>query len=328
LRRQRWKLLRLTMAGAALVMAAGTLGRVDRHVLASGYVTTEDYAEVRPAIQGMVAKILVHTDQEVRAGDILVQLDDSEEQALWAEAVSRARKVEAELSRREAQIAEEKQQRKNEMVMAKLRLHHASARLELTRELSEKGLASARALEDEELKEKLARVNLEGLRARDETLFEKELAVLRQELAACRNTVTRTEVRVRARQIRAPISGNAIRYGFVAGELVRPDTVLYEIFGNKRAILKLRVAERYATLIAPGQPYRAQLRPYKGLRRVWFTGKVEELRDVIEAENQRTYRIAICSFDGKGLEVPPGTTAEARIRVGRSAFWMNLFQLY
>ena len=163
----------------------------------------------------------------------------------------------------------------------------------------------------------------------DETLAQKELTVLRQEVQAARDAVARADSRLQARKICAPIPGKVLRYGFVIGELVGPDTVLYEVFGGDEQILVLRVPERYATLIAAGQRYQATLRPFKkGLRSVWFTGTVEKLRDVIQTEKEKTYRVVYCSFDSHGLSVPPGATAEARICVGRGPLWVNLFGLY
>ncbi len=137
----------------------------------------------------------------------------------------------------------------------------------------------------------------------------------------------RIEARVRAKEIRAPIAGQVLRYEFVIGELVRPETVLCEIFGGSKQVLKLRIAERYATRVAEGQRYQAELAPYRGFQRIWFHGHVQHLRNVIQAEGQKTYRVAYCSFDSDGRKVPPGTTAEARIYYGRSCLWFLLVGL-
>lgn len=326
-RRKRLRILLLSLTVLVVIGALGAVIRVNRHVLAPGYVITEPYAEIRPAVVGKIAAILVGTGAEVEEGDLMIQLDDLEERASLEEALSQMHKVEAELVRRRAQIAERKRLSEKNISLARLRLEHASARLRLTKELSEKGLASGRAVEDQQLNEKVTQAELDALLAEDETLSEKELAVLQRELEARQDAVTRAEARVDARQVRAPISGRVLRYEFVVGELVRPDTVLYEVFGGDKLVLKLRVPERYATLVAPGQPYTAELLPYAP-RHLEFPGRVDRLRGVIQAENQKTYRITTCSFDPMGHDVPPGTTAEARIRVGRSSLWAGLFGMF
>jgi len=53
---------------------------------------------------------------------------------------------------------------------------------------------------------------------------------------------------------------------------------------------------------------------------------VDVLRDVVEGDGTRNYRVAYCSFDRDGHDVAPGTSAEARIRVGTSSLWMLLLQ--
>ncbi len=325
-RRTRLTVLIVIAIAAATVMT-GTLIRMDRSVLASGYVTTEHYAEVRPATIGVVAEILASSGQNVEKGEILVRLDSSEEVAALEEIRSRLHEIEAELARREAEIGEEKRELAESIEIAKLRLENASTKLLRTRELIAKGLMAASALEDQKLKEELSRAELTSLLSKDKSIFDKEIAVLKQQLDARQEAVKRAETRVRSKEIRAPISGQILRYEFVIGELVRPETVLYEIFGGDKQILKLRVAERYATRVAPGQKYEAELAPYRGLQKVIFTGEVVSLRNVIQKEGQKSYRVAYCTFDPEGRNVPPGTTGEAKIFYGTSIFWLFLFGL-
>ncbi len=327
-RRRRW-VRRLLAAGVGAVVLAGASWRIriDRYVLAAGYVTTEHYAEVRPPTMGTVAEILVRTGAQVEKGDLMVLLDDSQQRATLEQAQSQVRKAEAQLARREAEIREQKRRLQEDIAIAKLRLENATTKVVRTRELLKKGLVAASALEDARLNEELARALLTSLMSRDQTIYDKELAVLRQELQGQRDAEVRAEAQVRARQIRAPIAGRVLRYEFVIGELVRPEQVLYEIFGGDQQVLKLRIGERYATRVAVGQRYRATLAPYSGLQKVWFEGKVNYLRNVIQADGKRTYRVAYCSFDPQGRTVPPGTTAEARVYYGRSPLLLYLLGL-
>ncbi|MCF7855048.1 MAG: HlyD family efflux transporter periplasmic adaptor subunit [Candidatus Pacebacteria bacterium] len=448
-RRLQWWLL--GGAGLAVLLAiGGSLIHVRRYVRSPGYVTTENFAEVRPAVVGRVSKILVHSGMEVSQGQILVCLDSSEETAMLAEAQSQVRQLQAELARRKAEIADIRRRRtwnireatyvledaqlnvqrirnalngeaassgvsaelaaleaargevrktrsqlarrEAELAEAKrqlrwskeeagLVLENARSTASRTKQLVDAKLASATTLQEAQLRAQLAEVKLKALLDRDESIFEKELEVLRQELESRKNAVRRAEAQLRRRlaeaelqeklatlrlktlqeadltihdkelvvkheelaaaqevvnrmqaqidayNIRAPIDGQALRYEFVIGELVRPETVLAEIFGGDRQVLKLRVSERYATRVAPGQPYSAELAPYKGLQTVHFTGTVQYLRNVIQTEGQDTYRVAYCDFDQQGYTVPPGTTAEARIYYGTSSLWLYIFGL-
>lgn len=329
-RERRWRLRFWGVFGLLLViglLVAGLLVRMDRYARAAGTVTTKLYAEVRPPSVGTVAVIHAQSGEQVSEGAVLVQLDASAERASLEEAKSRVNQIQAETVRRRAEIEEQKRKLQENIAIAKLRLQNASAKLLRSRELLEKGLVAGSAEEDAKLTEELARAELASLLGRDESIYGKELAVLEQELAARRDVVQRTEAQLRGKEVRAPISGQVLRYEFVIGELVRPETVLYEIFGGEEKVLRLRIEERYATRVAHGQRYTAELAPYRGLQRVLFRGEVLSLRNVIQAEGQRTYRIAYCSFDPQGHAVPPGTSAEAKIYYGSSCLWLYVFGL-
>ncbi len=326
-RLKRRRLLVASLVTVFAVLLAGVLVRVPQRVPANGFVTTEQYAEVRSPTVGVVATIAAHTGMEVRAGDLLVQLSAAEEQAALEEARSQVQKAEAQLRRGEAETVEQQRRLREDIAVATLRLQNAVSRLARTREGLSRGLVAGSVLEDDQLKEQLARAELESLQHRDLSLFEKELGVLRQELEARRDAAARMDAAVRAREIRAPIAGQVLRYEFVVGELVRPETLLYEIFGGTKQILKLRISERHALRVKPGDPYEAWLASYRGRQRVRFRGRVEQLRNVIQSDGQNNYRVAFCSFDARGYTVPPGTTAEAFIRYGTTCFWLFLLGL-
>lgn len=346
-RRLRGSLLALFIL--ALLVAAGVFIKVPRYTVASGYVTTEEYAEVRPPVTGTVSKILVKTGAAVQAGQLLVQLNSEEEEASLAEAKARHSKLTVDLERRKAEmnidlerrqvdLKEKKRLHGDEIRIAQLQLQNAQTKLKLTQEMVEKGLKAATNLEDDRLKEELAQVTLNALQAKDFSIYEellrrdrekydREIKAIENELSALADAVRRAEARLRTRQVRAPISGVVVRYEFVIGELLQPTNVIYEIFGGEQQVLKLRVDERYSTKVAEGQRYRARLTSFKGIQRNYFWGQVEYLRSVIQYENNQSYRVAYCSFDPGERTIPPGTTAEARIYYGKSALWLFLFNL-
>jgi len=301
--------------------------RLNRYVTAAGYVTTEEYAEVRPSTTGIVTEICVSSGTKVEKGDLLVQLDAAEEKSMVEESRRQVVKLEAEIARRETEISEQKRLLAEGIATARLRLEYASSRLARTKELLAKGLVAGSALEDEQLKEDLARAELTSLLNRNQDIYVKELLVLRRNLEAQQEAVIRAETRIRTKEVRAPVSGVVLRYEFVLGELVRPESVLMEIFGGSQQVLKVRVPERSAARVQLGASYKARLTPFGGLKRIWFRGKVEALRDVIQSEGQTSYRVVYCSFAPGHYTVPPGTTAEVEINWGRVNFWVFLLGL-
>ncbi len=326
---QRKSRLRLGLLVTAVAMTAiaatGFIVRLERYVTAPGYVTTEEYAEVRSPVDGKVGEILAESGKAVAQGDILVKLDSSQELAALAEAQGLLRMAEAEAARRRVEIVGKRREIAESIGVLELRLKNAERKLLRTRGLFDKGLVPVSELEDLEFERDLTTASLEEMRGRDLALFDREVEVLEREIDIRRDAVRTAELRVANRLIRAPIGGQVLRYEFVIGETVGPDTVLFEIFGGTRQIVKLKVAERFATMIAAGQRYTAVLAPYRSPRKIIFTGTVETLRNVIQGDEQRTYRIAYCSFDPGARVIPPGTTCEARIYYGKSNLWKFIF---
>lgn len=349
LKKLRRRTVIIILLSLVIILLIGWMIKIDRYTLATGYVTTENYAEVRPPVTGIVSRILVTSGMKVTAGQVLVELNSEEEEATLSETKAMVSKLQTEMERRRAEmdidlerrtvdLSEQKRAHQDQLAIAELQLQNAITKLKLTTELVSKGLKAASYLEDDQLNEQLARVTLQSLQnknfaiydellERDRQKYEREMEALKNELLALEDSVRRVEARLETRKVRAPIDGTVVRYEFVIGELLQPSHVIYEIFGGEKQVLKLRVAEKYATKIAVGQSYRAKLSSYRGLSRIKFYGKVEGLRNVIQSQGENTYRVAYCSFESEGREIPPGTTAEARIYYGKSPFWFYLFNL-
>jgi multidrug resistance efflux pump len=317
--------LSVTASIVAAIAATGFLVHLERYVTAPGYVTTEQYAEVRSPVNGKVGEILVESGTEVAQGDILVKLDSSQELSALAEVQGLLRMAEAEAARRRVEIAGKRREIAEDITILELRLQNNERKLARTRGLFDKGLVPVAEIEDLEFDRDLTTAQLQEMRGRDLAIFDRELEVLEREIDIRRDAVCTAEMRVANRLLRAPIGGQVLRYEFVIGETVGPDTVLFEIFGGTRQIVKLKVAERFATMIAAGQRYTAVLAPYRSPRKIIFAGTVEGLRNVIQGDEQRTYRIAYCSFDPGARIIPPGTTCEARIYYGKSNLWKFIF---
>lgn len=327
-RRARQKrIMLLVILGIACIAAVAYHLRIPRYIPAGGSLLSASYAEVRAPAAGQVLEIRVRSGQSVSRQDLMVQLEDAAERAELNAARRQAAKAEAERDLAIAELAEQQRCHSLSLDAARQTLQHQLERLELIEKLAGQGLASGRDLADQRHAIRLAEIEYARLEAIDPEMDARRLTVLEREIEVRRQAVSQAEARLKARAIQAPIDGKVIRYPFFVGEVVRPDSVLYEIFGGDAWQLRLRVPERFATRVAVGQPYRARLRSVSSLRTRWFHGTVTEVRDAIQADAQQRYRVIYADFDPGADVIPPGATAEARIRIGNAPIWEVLLGL-
>lgn len=94
----------LTLLGAGVLVAAVAYG-IYWFTVESHYVSTDnayvnaDTAQITPLAGAPVARVLVHDTQVVKAGDLLVQLDDSDAQLAVAQARADLARAQADYSR-------------------------------------------------------------------------------------------------------------------------------------------------------------------------------------------------------------------------------------
>lgn len=314
------------LAVFAAIGAAGYFIHVPRRVSATGYATTPGYAEVRSAVGGRVSEVLVRSGDTVTNDAVLVRLDDEAERAAITAGEGAVAKAEAELALRVAQRREELRLHAESVRQAELDFRQAESRVELTKQLHGKGLASGRKLQDDEFTKEKAEARLQSLKGTDLTVGEKQLEVLRAEIRTRRDALAAARVALAQREIRAPIAGRAVRYTFYEGEMIRPDMILYELFHGETSQLKVRVPEKYAAQVEAGMELDVRIATVGGLLPRRFPGRVEALRDVVEGAGDTHYRVAYCSFEHPGEVVPPGASAVARILVRRVRLWEYLLR--
>lgn len=316
----------VTAVVIAAVYFAGALIKVPYRIPASGYATTRPYAEVRSPVNGVVTEIAASSGDTVEAGAVLVRLSDEVERAALQRAEIETERIRGDLSLKEARYAEDIRSHSNSVQIASLALEYAEKKLEITKQLTAKGLASSRDLMADEYQVSLARMQHLQLKEKDMSVGLKELDALRKQLDSANAAVRSAKADLDARVVKAPVAGRLLRHTFFAGEVARADQVLFEVFGNEEKLLRLRVAERYSTRIAEGMPVRVEFRsekPFMGHK--WINTEIGQMRDAIQTEGNDAYRVIYCGYDASASDVPPGTTADAEITTGEVSLWRLIF---
>jgi len=305
---------------------AGHFTKCRKYAHANGFTTTREYAEIRAAAEGRVERILHSSGDMVVSNAVLVRLESRAEEAALGEARARVAQAEAEITLLETQSADALKRHRNAVKLAEMELEHSRNNLELTRQLHDKSLASGRQLANDEFAVRRGEESLRALNEIDMTVSEKQIAALHRNAESLREAARRAEAALERREIRATLDGRLMKYTFYEGEIIRPDMVLFEIFKGPVNTMKIRIPERHAARVTTGLETQAQLATHRSIIPRRFNGRVEFIRPVVEGDGANNYRVAYCSLDLEGEDVPPGVTADTRIFISHASVWSHIFK--
>jgi RND family efflux transporter MFP subunit len=204
---------------------------------ASGYVTARRQATVSAKITGKVTEVLIEEGQQVKEGDVLARLDDTE--------------AKAQLSLSQAQLTAARSQ----LAEVRALLVQAERDYDRQQELLRRELVAEQSMD-------AARAQRDMVRARLGNL-EEQVRVAQESVAVARVQVDNTE-------IRAPFSGVVVAKSAQPGEMISPisagggftRTGIGTIVDMDSLEIQVDVNESFINRVAPGQPVEAVLNAY------------------------------------------------------------------
>jgi len=271
---------------ASVVLLGGGYYGYDK-LVASHHVETDnayvgaDVAQVTPLIGGPVSQVLVEDAQQVRRGDVLVRLDDTDARIAVARAeadlamtIRRVRGLVANDSGLSAQIsARHADEMKAEAALVAARSDVEKARTDLARR---EGLASSGAVSGEELTSmrnafNTASANLRSAEAaraqaaatRDAAIGSREAnrALISDssidnnpEVLAARAALDQARVDLERTVLRAPVDGVISRRQVQVGQRVQPGAMLMIVVPVAAAYVDANFKEVQLARVRPGQP--------------------------------------------------------------------------
>lgn len=197
----------------------------DTVLQAAGYIVAHHTIDVNSKVTGRIAWIGVEKGDKVKAGQVLVRLEDQEfraqvEQARGAVAMAKARLQQLENGSRPEEI----QQASANLDEAKANLADAKATLDRTRPLVQDGVFSRQQLDDAQAKYDAAQQHEQSL----EKAFRlakigprpEEIENARGAVVQAEGQLAYAESQLDATQIRAPVTGTILERTAEKGELV------------------------------------------------------------------------------------------------------------
>ncbi|HEY8608368.1 MAG TPA: HlyD family secretion protein [Noviherbaspirillum sp.] len=272
---------------AAAVVLAGAGYGTYWHLVASHYVSTEnayvaaETVQITPAISGTVNEVRVTDTQQVKKGDVLVVIDDTDAKLSLAQAqaeLARAeRRVQGYLATDQglqAQIAaREADQKRAAAQLASAQADLARAKLDLSRReaLAKSGSVSGEELSNARTAMSTAEANLRtataavaqadanraaaiGSLKANATLTANTTVQTNPEVAAARARVEQAQVDLSRTVLRAPVDGVIAKRQAQVGQRVQPGAQLLAVVPIQEAHVDANFKEVQLKDVAVGQP--------------------------------------------------------------------------
>jgi multidrug resistance efflux pump len=321
----------VALAGITLVLWAWRLGPFSTAVVSTenAYVRGQ-MTVLAPQVSGYVSEVAVRDFQHVRAGDVLVRIDDR----IYAEKVRQAR---AQIANTQAQLANAAQtQAQNRANLAARKASLASAQAEANRaetdlrraqELAERGSVSLRERDQAVATAQLARANLLKARA-DITIGEEAIkstevsrAGMEAQVKMAQAQLGLTEIDLANTVVRAPRDGQVGEASVRQGQYVSAGSQLMFLVPEQLWVVA-NLKETQMANVRIGQPVHFTV---DALDHAELTGQVEQIApatgsefSVLRADNASGNFTKIVQRLPVRIAIDPGQALVARLRPGMS----------
>ncbi len=222
---------------------------------ATGYVVPQVVAKVGAKVTGRVVKVSIHEGSVVKAGDVLFELDPSDQKSAVAAAAARV-----QAARTKAAVAHSRAE------VARANVTETRIQLERNRKLAERGAANAATVDD--LAAHLASLESQVRAAEgDAVAAEADARVAEAEMSTQSTNLTNMT-------IAAPMNGTAATKPAEVGDVVTPTGTLVELVDFDSLRVEVDVPESKLGMIKVGSPCEVVLDAYPDKRQ---RGEVTEL---------------------------------------------------
>jgi HlyD family secretion protein len=246
----------------------------------SARVATASRVDLGATITGRVAEVRVQAGDSVRAGQVLLRLEQAELQAALAQAQAAQRQAAARLAglrstgRRGARAG---------VAQVESVLHQALAERDRTRALVAQGFVSAARLDEAERAVAVALAQREAAQAQDAAGAEDgaDIAQARAALALAEAATQAAQARLAQAEIRAPADARVLVRSVEPGQIVQPGRALLALALAGPVRLVAQVDERALRELALGQPVQAEADAWPGRR---FAARVLSIAPLVDAQ--------------------------------------------
>ena len=301
LRRRRLKTaLTVFLAVAALGFASRNLifgkpvetyeamrGELVQTVVASGRIMTPQRVSIGAVITERVARIPVDEGQTVRRGEVLIELDDTDERAALAQSQANVAQAEAKLRQLHEVALPAAEQGLLQAQANSLQAHQTYDR---TKTLHERGFIGQSQLDDARRNLDVSESQLRAARLQVQTNGPggSDFALAQTTLEQARATLRSAQARLEQTVIHAPVDGALIARSVEAGNVVQAGKELMVLAPAGETQVVVEIDERNLAQLALGQKALGSADAFPGQRfaaeLVYINPGIDALRGTVEVK--------------------------------------------
>ena len=245
-------LLRNVLLGTPTRVYAATSGTLVQSVVASGRVVSPQRVTVALQGSGRVLRVAVAEGQQVKAGQLLIELDNSDSRASLAQAAAATAQARARLR----QLGELNQpQAQQSLAQAESALLQARKTLNRNRDLVAQGFISQAATDDAQRAMDVAASQVASAQAqvRANTAGGSDSLALQAALRQAQAGEQLARARLDQGQVLAPSNGVLISRSVEVGDIVQPGKALMVLAASGQSQVLVQIDEKNLSKIAVGQ---------------------------------------------------------------------------
>jgi len=307
------------------------LGDIEATIETSGTIAVREEADIVAKIPGRVASVLLDEGDAVRAGQVVVRLEQDDVLAQVAQAKAAVQAAQAARGAAQAQLTalrtgartQERKQAEAAVAQARANLENARSTYERMKKLFGLGAISKQQMDLVQMQYDVAKAQYEsaqeqlslvqeGPRAEDIQAAEQRLKQAQGAVAQAKAALQLAQVQLANTLIKSPVSGRVSRRMIEPGEMAAPGVPLLHVVNNQTAYAQVSIPDVQADKVKVGVPAQVTI---DGIPGQTFRGHVTEVNPASDpASRSRTVKI---SLENPSAEVKPGMFARVSLVVDR-----------
>ncbi|SRR5579884_105012 len=280
----------------------------------NGKVEPLQLFEPHSPIPTTVKKIYVHEGQQVKVGELLMQLEDSDVRAQVARAQAQLKGAEADQHAvQTGGTQEEVLTTRSDLVKAQADRDAAQKNYEALQQLAKTGAAAPSEVRDAQSRLAAAEATLKLLQQKQQDRYSPpEVNKVQAEAAQARATLAAAEDQLKHTEIRAPFAGTVYSIPIKQGEYVQQGELLLQLANLKRVQVRAFVDEPEIGKLATGQPVNITWDALPG--KTWH-GEITQMPYTITTYGTRNVGQVLCGVDNDDGRLLPNINVTVNVSI-------------